>query len=48
MPADGTWGVPAEDGSWSGMLGQLQRHEVDYSHAEIAITNQRSLSMGEM
>ena len=30
-PPDGQWGSVSPDGSWSGMVGQLKRGEVDFS-----------------
>ena len=28
-PADGTWGNPTENGSWTGIIGHLQKGETD-------------------
>ena len=28
-PSDGQWGAISADGTWSGMVGQLQRGDVD-------------------
>ncbi|XP_076045735.1 glutamate receptor ionotropic, delta-1-like [Oratosquilla oratoria] len=40
-PADGQWGVPLGNGSISGMIGQVARHEVDFAIDEITITGPR-------
>ncbi len=28
-PPDGQWGAKQDDGTWSGMVGQLERREID-------------------
>ena len=30
QPPDGQWGAMKSDGSWSGMIGQLETKEVDF------------------
>ena len=42
QPQDGSWGIRHENGSWSGMIGQLQRGEIDIAPAPFTITNLRS------
>ena len=41
-PPDGEWGVLQSDGSWSGMVGQLETKEVDLAVADFTITEERS------
>lgn len=47
-PADGEWGTRKSDGSWTGILGMLDRGEVDMSVAGISITEERSDSFSQM
>nr|XP_027227208.1 glutamate receptor ionotropic, kainate 5-like [Penaeus vannamei] len=42
VPADGLWGTPFPNGSWSGMMGMLQRKEVDAAVGPFAITLARA------
>ena len=30
VPSDGEWGVPKDDGKWSGIVGQLHEERVDF------------------
>ena len=41
-PPDGEWGVLKSDGSWSGMVGQLETKEVDLAVADFTVTEERS------
>ncbi|XP_069190086.1 glutamate receptor isoform X2 [Procambarus clarkii] len=41
-PADGTWGAKLENGTWSGMVGQVSRQEVDIALGPFGITESRS------
>ena len=40
-PPDGSWGTKQEDGSFSGMIGQLVNDEADFSPAGFAVTEER-------
>jgi hypothetical protein len=42
MPLDGEWGVSKEDGSWSGLVGDVMRHKADMSVCEITVSQPRS------
>ena len=42
-PDDQYWGFPDDNGSYNGMLGQLQRGEADYSPAAFTVTFERQL-----
>ncbi|XP_076113565.1 putative glutamate receptor [Mytilus galloprovincialis] len=41
QPPDGKWGVASNDNIWNGMLGQLQRREVDLVAAPLIIDAHR-------
>ncbi|KAK4317066.1 hypothetical protein Pmani_011816 [Petrolisthes manimaculis] len=41
-PPDGLWGVEMENGTWNGMLGMLQRQEVDMALGPFAISYPRT------
>lgn len=47
-PPDQTWGVPGPDLQFNGMIGQLQREEVDIVAADISIQKERELVMDFM
>ena len=40
-PIDGAWGNKRDDGSWSGMVGQLVADEADFSPSGFAVTEDR-------
>ena len=40
---DGLYGAKRKDGSWSGVIGELQRKEVDFSLADLYVTSERSV-----
>ncbi|KAK3792934.1 hypothetical protein RRG08_033784 [Elysia crispata] len=40
-PADNEWGRPLADGTWTGIVGMLQKHEIDISVAALVITTER-------
>ncbi|CAC5375407.1 GRIK2 [Mytilus coruscus] len=40
-PADGQWGVATQNGSWTGLVGQLQRRDVDIVAAPLSIQTDR-------
>ena len=42
-PPDKTWGNLNDDGSYTGMIGMLQRREIDLAPTSFTITNMRSL-----
>ena len=43
IPAvDGLFGAKNDDGSWSGVVGMLERGELDLSLADLAVTRDRS------
>ncbi|KAG7162319.1 Glutamate receptor-like 25, partial [Homarus americanus] len=44
-PADGTWGVKLENGSWSGMVGMLMRQEVNIGVGPFIISGSRAEAM---
>ena len=44
-PPDGEWGVLKGDGTWSGMVGQLETKKVDIAVTDFTITEQRSRVM---
>ena len=44
-PPDGEWGVLKEDGTWSGMVGQLETKKVDLAVTDFTITEQRNRVM---
>ena len=39
---DGLFGAKNTDGSWSGVVGELQRKELDFSLADLSVTSERS------
>ncbi|KAI0233279.1 Glutamate receptor ionotropic, kainate 2 [Lamellibrachia satsuma] len=41
LPPDRKWGSPEADGSWNGMVGMVQRGEVDWALGKFTITNIR-------
>uniref|UniRef100_A0A0P4WK49 Ionotropic glutamate receptor L-glutamate and glycine-binding domain-containing protein n=1 Tax=Scylla olivacea TaxID=85551 RepID=A0A0P4WK49_SCYOL len=41
-PSDGLWGVELPNGSWNGMLGMIQRQEVDMALGPFAISYPRT------
>ncbi|XP_027226082.2 glutamate receptor 4 [Penaeus vannamei] len=41
-PPDGMWGVELPNGSWNGMLGMIQRQEVDMALGPFAVSYQRT------
>ncbi|XP_076068388.1 putative glutamate receptor [Oratosquilla oratoria] len=41
QPQDHVWGTPLPNGSWSGMLGMLQREEVEFALGPFARTQSR-------
>ncbi|KAK3888180.1 hypothetical protein Pcinc_007751 [Petrolisthes cinctipes] len=41
-PPDGLWGVELQNGTWNGMLGMLQRQEVDMALGPFAISYPRT------
>lgn len=41
-PTDGLLGEPSDDGNFSGMIGMLQREEVDIAFGKISITESRA------
>nr|XP_053634338.1 glutamate receptor 2-like [Cherax quadricarinatus] len=40
-PPDSLWGAPEADGSWTGMLGMLQRQEVEFAVGPFVVTDLR-------
>ncbi|KAK3095885.1 hypothetical protein FSP39_020337, partial [Pinctada imbricata] len=44
-PPDGEWGTLMDNGSWTGMIGQLERREVDLMVAAISIQADREQAM---
>ncbi|XP_063840046.1 probable glutamate receptor [Scylla paramamosain] len=40
-PTDRVWGGPLPNGSWNGMLGQLQRQEVEFAVGPFGVTDLR-------
>ena len=44
-PPDGLWGLPNENGSFNGIIGQLQKREIDLSSVALAATIRRSKAM---
>ncbi|XP_060070631.1 glutamate receptor ionotropic, kainate 1-like [Ylistrum balloti] len=45
MPADGAWGMEFENGSFNGLVGQMQRNEVDLTVAPMSIQTNREAVM---
>ncbi|GFN97069.1 glutamate receptor [Plakobranchus ocellatus] len=41
-PADNQWGAPLSDGTWTGIVGMLQKKEIDISVAALMITPERA------
>ncbi|XP_069995906.1 probable glutamate receptor [Penaeus vannamei] len=41
QPPDHVWGVPLPDGNWTGMLGMLQRQEVEFALGPFGVTSSR-------
>ncbi|XP_047468311.1 glutamate receptor U1-like [Penaeus chinensis] len=41
-PPDGAWGAPNSDGDWNGMLGMIQRNEVDLALGPFGLTESRA------
>ncbi|XP_042204145.1 glutamate receptor ionotropic, delta-2-like [Homarus americanus] len=41
QPGDHVWGVPLSDGNWTGMLGMLQREEVEFALGPFGVTASR-------
>ena len=39
---DGLFGAKNTDGSWSGVVGELQRKELDFSLADLSVTSERA------
>ncbi|XP_052065508.1 glutamate receptor ionotropic, kainate glr-3-like [Mytilus californianus] len=42
-PPDGHWGIQLDNGSWTGMVGQLQRREIDFVAAPLTVQAQREM-----
>ncbi|XP_071540585.1 probable glutamate receptor [Panulirus ornatus] len=42
QPPDGVWGVKLKNGSWTGMVGMVVRHEVDLGLGPFAVTSVRA------
>ncbi|XP_069103796.1 glutamate receptor ionotropic, kainate 4-like [Argopecten irradians] len=45
MPADGAWGMQFENGSFNGLVGQMERNEVDLIVAPMSIQTNREVVM---
>lgn len=41
VPKDGVWGTPDKNGNWSGIMGMVQREEVDMAVGSLFISEQR-------
>ncbi|XP_071548115.1 glutamate receptor-like [Panulirus ornatus] len=41
QPSDHVWGIPQPNGSWTGLLGMLQRKEVEVAFGPFVVTPQR-------
>ena len=39
---DGLFGNIEDDGTWSGIVGELQRGELDFTIADLAVTSERA------
>ena len=39
---DGLFGNIEDDGSWSGIVGELERGELDFTIADLAVTSERA------
>jgi hypothetical protein len=39
---DGFFGNPHDDGSWTGLIGELQRGELDFTISDLAVTFERA------
>ncbi|CAC5406405.1 GRID1 [Mytilus coruscus] len=44
-PPDGNWGAELDNGYWNGMVGQLQRKEVDMVATALTVLSQREIVM---
>ncbi|VDI39698.1 Hypothetical predicted protein [Mytilus galloprovincialis] len=44
-PPDGKWGVGSDNNSWNGMIGQLQRREIDMIAAPLGVQSHRETVM---
>ncbi|CAC5406414.1 unnamed protein product [Mytilus coruscus] len=44
-PPDGKWGVGSDNNTWNGMIGQLQRREIDMIAAPLGIQSHRETVM---
>ncbi|XP_076113503.1 glutamate receptor U1-like [Mytilus galloprovincialis] len=44
-PPDGNWGAELDNGYWNGMVGQLQRKEVDMVATALTVQSQREMVM---
>ena len=42
VPSDGTYGIQEADGSWSGLVGMINRREVDAGANLLGVTNERA------
>ena len=40
-PEDGEWGLPADGGNWTGLIGTLQHEKADFS-VDLTVTGQRA------
>ena len=40
--SDGNWGSPNPDGTWTGMLGMIQRDEIDITISEMVLASVRT------
>ncbi|CAC5406402.1 GRID1 [Mytilus coruscus] len=44
-PPDGNWGAELDNGTWNGMVGQLQRKEIDMVATALTVLSQREMVM---
>ncbi|KAK6165924.1 hypothetical protein SNE40_022731 [Patella caerulea] len=44
-PTTGVWGVKTDNNTWDGLIGQVQRREIDILYAEYMVTAERSQLM---
>ena len=42
VSVDGYWGSEMEDGTWNGMVGMVERGEVEFGVSDFHITSDRS------
>ncbi|XP_071042160.1 probable glutamate receptor [Parasteatoda tepidariorum] len=42
VPLDGQWGQQTDNGSWTGLMGMVQRGEADLAISQLSITEERS------